>query len=368
MIKGFTLFIILFLTLPYYNSASPLLPDAKINVTIDYLAAEEFIRLTASKSINDVELSKFASLYSNKLLIEKVSSSTGGTEQVFKETLKEIITKGKIVGSDPYQWGKVKGELPNIKKLIANLKLNKNAFILEIKNRISSYTPSDLPEQQLRACLVLGGTATGFVIGEDPSFCIAIQNFGTDLEGLKTIMVHELYHTIQQAGQSLRKIDLTEKPGYNIKATYYLFHSLWTEGTAEKLGDFSTIKNPLPYSKKQQETKKKNDERLLVNFRLMEMMIFKMYTDTNARYQAIYSIGFSPVYEEAGYSVGAEMTRKLEQFQGQKALSELVMQDPLNFVTNYIKLYHEHPKEVPYHFDKTTEAIVEKLTFWRNKI
>jgi hypothetical protein len=368
VIKGFTLFIILFLALPYYNSASPLLPDAKINVTIDYLAAEEFIRLIGLKSINDVELSKFAGLYSNKLLIEKVSSSTGGTEQVFKETLKEIITKGKIVGLDPYQWGKVKRELPNIKKLIADLKLNKVAFISEIKDRIVAYTPTELPEQQLKACLVLGGTATGFVIGEDPSFCIALQNFGTDLEGLKTIMVHELYHTIQQAGQSLRKIDLTEKSSYNTKATYYLFHSLWTEGTAEKLGDFSLIKNALSYSKGQQETKKKNDERLLVNFRLIEMMIFKMYTDTNARYQAIYSIGFSPVYEEAGYSVGAEMTRKLEQFQGKKVLADIVIQDPLDFATSYIKLYHEHPKEVPYHFDKSTEAIVDKLIVWRNKI
>ncbi|WP_316751561.1 DUF5700 domain-containing putative Zn-dependent protease [Pedobacter gandavensis] len=368
MMNKSALFIVLLITLSYFSSAAPAFSYSKQKITIDYEAAEELIRLTNLKTISDEELSRFASIYGNKLLIKKTSGSTGGTEEVFKKTLKEMITTGAVNGADPYNWEKVRMELPNTKKLIAYLKLNKDAFTTEIENRIGYYTPATLPTQELRACLLLGGTATGFVIGDDGTFCVALQHFGTDFEGLKTIMVHELYHAVQQAGQNLRKKTLTDKPNYNTKATYFLIYNLWSEGTAENLGDFSLISNPAEYSKKQQENQKKNNERLLANFRLTEMMIYKMYTDTNARYSSVYAIGFSPVYEEVSYSVGAEMARKLEHFLGKEALAEMVIQDPLDFITSYIKLYQEHPKEVPYHFDKSTEVIIEKLVTWRNRI
>lgn len=368
MMNRFTLFTVILVTISYFSSAATAFSSSKQKITIDYEAAEELIRLVGLKRVSEEELSKFASIPGNKLLIQKTSSSTGGTEEVFKKTLKEMITKGEVNGADPYQWEKVKMELPNTKKLIARLKLSKDSFTNEIADRISNYTPDTLPAQELRAYLLLGGTATGFVIGDAGAFCVALQFFGTDFEGLKTIMVHELYHAVQQAGQNLREKTLTDKPNYNTKATYFLIYNLWSEGTAENLGDFSLIKNPGKYSKAQQENQKKNAERLLVNFRLTELMIYKMYTDSNARYSPVYSIGFSPVYEEASYSVGAEIARKLERFLGKEALSNLVVQDPLDFITAYINLYHEHPKEVPYQFDKSTEAIIEKLVRWRNRI
>ncbi|MBB2148640.1 DUF5700 domain-containing putative Zn-dependent protease [Pedobacter gandavensis] len=356
------------ITLSYFSSASPIYSYSRHKITMDYSAAEELIRLVGLKSVSDEELSRFASLYGNKLLIQKTSNSTGGTEQVFKKTLKEMITTGKVNGDDPYQWGKVSMELQHTKKLIAGLKLNKDSFTVEILERISAYTPAILPPQELRAYLLLGGTATGFVSGDEGAFCVALQNFGSDFEGLKTIMVHELYHAVQQAGQNSRKKMLADKPTYNTKATYFLIYNLWSEGTAESLGDFGLIKNPGRYSKIQQENQRKNEERLLVNFKLIEMMLYKMYTDSNARYAAVYNIGFSPVYEEAAYSVGAEMARKLDRLLGKEVLAEMVVQDPLDFISSYIKLYQDQPKEVPYQFDKSTEAIVEKLLAWRNRI
>lgn len=368
MINRSTILTVILISLSYFSSAAPVFTYSKNKIIIDYEAAEELIRLTGLQRVSDEELSKFASIYGNKLLIQKVSTSTGGSEQDFIKTLKEMITTGKVNGADPYQWEKVKMELPNTKKLIARLKLNKDSLTTEIDDHIGSYTPAELPAQELRACLLLGGTATGFVIGDDGSFCVALQYFGNDFEGLKTIMVHELYHAVQQAGQNLRKKHLIDKPSYSTKATYFLIYNLWSEGTAENLGDFSLISNPGTYAKKQLDNQKKNDERLLVNFRMIDMMIYKMYTDTNARYSSVYDIGFSPVYEEAGYSVGAEMARKLEQFLGKEILARMIVQDPLDFITSYIKLYNEHPKQVPYHFDKSTEDIVERLGFWRNKI
>lgn len=359
---------LILITLSYFSSAAPALTYSRNKITIDYLAVEELIRLTGLKRVSDEELSKFASLDGNKLLIKKVSTSTGGSEQIFIKTLKEMLTTGRVNGADPYQWEKVKLELPNAKKLIARLKLKKDSLTDEIEDRIGLYSPSELPAQQLRACLLLGGTATGFVIGDDGAFCVALQYFGTDLEGLKTVMVHELYHAVQQAGQNLRKKMLTDKPAYNTKATYFLIYNLWSEGTAERLGDFSVISNPGTYSKKQLENQRKNDKRLLVNFRLIDMMIYKMYTDSNARYASVYDIGFSPVYEEAGYSVGAEIARKLEQFSGKEVLASLLVQDPIDFIISYIRLYREQPSQVPYHFDKSTEDIVEKLVVWKNKI
>jgi hypothetical protein len=368
MINKSTFFTVMLIPLSYYCSGAPTFSYSRNKITIDYQAAEELIRLTKLKKVSDGELSKFASIYGNKLLIQKVSISTGGSEQIFLKTLKEMITTGRVNGPDPYQWGKVKMELPNTKKLIAQLKLSNASLIEEIEDRIGSYTPAGLPAQELRACLLLGGKATGFVSGDDGTFCVALQYFGSDFEGLKTIMVHELYHAVQQAGQSLRKKVLTDKPPYGTKATYFLIYNLWSEGTAENLGDFSLISNPGTYSKKQIENQRKNEERLLVNFRLIDIMIYKMYTDTNARYASVYDIGFSPVYEEAGYFVGAEIARKLEHFSGKKVLASIVDQDPLDFITHYIKLYHQNPTQVPYHFDKSTEEIVDKLSSWRNKI
>jgi len=368
MLKISTFSILMLSMLSYICTWAAVREQPGHQLSLDYQAAEELIRLVDLRSVSDAQLSRVASLDANKLLIQKVSGSTGGNEQVFKTTLKEMITTGRVKGADPYQWSRVKKELPNTKYLIAYLKRNRAAFVSDILARIKAYTPASIPASNLRACLLLGGTATGFVMGDDGTFCVALQYFGNDFDGLKTVMVHELYHSVQQSGQGLRKKDLSVKPSYNMKASYFIAYNLWSEGTASFLENFRSMRNPGTFSKTQQENIKKNDARLLVNFRVVEMMLYKIYTDTNARYGAVYDIGFSPVYEELGYSVGAEMAIQLDRFLGKENLASMVSSDPVEFIISYIKLYHDHPKEVPYRFDKSTEAIVEKLAGWKNKI
>lgn len=362
-------FIILILTiikLPVFAQSNA--ERADISIKLDDEGAQEIISLLSAKKVSPAQLNHAAGTYGNKLLIQKVNSSVGGDESVFKQTLQEIIETGTVKGPDPYAWKKVKATLPESRKLISHIKSNQEAFLAEVKTNIQQYTPLDLPAK-LHGCLLLGGGSAGFVVGSDGAFSIALQHFEGDYEAVKTTIIHELYHAVQQSGQAQRKHKpATEKPDYQTKASYYLLQNLWAEGTAEKVGDFSLIKSTGPYVKKEEEKRQKNNARLLTNFRLMDVLLYKLYNDTGARYSPMYDIAFSTVYEEAGYSVGYEMARQLEKYRGKDFIAASLTKDPLEFTTEYILLYHEFPKEVPYHFDTATEGIIDRLKVWKDRI
>lgn len=361
----FSLLILLLLTINAQAQQSPTRP---ITVSFDFQSAKAVCNLLAGKKIDTTVLHQVAKLYGNTLLIKKVKGYSGKGEDVFKSTLKEIITTGTIKGDDPYNWKEVQSNLKGINKLLNYLSNNQQQFTAEVQQLIGTYTPKEL-ETETKASFIVGGGALGFTIGDDATFSVALQKIGDDLQGLKYLVAHELYHNIQSAAQNKRIKINGEKPPYHIKATYYLLYNLWAEGTANYVGDFDKIKYPAAFSREQQQQSKKNAERKVSNFYLLESLIYRQYTDTTAKYQPLYDIAYSTAFDESSYYVGQEIAAKIDHYKGATAIADLTATDPLLFIWTYIQLYRSMPNDKSFtRFSLSVEQLIEKLLDWKDRI
>lgn len=343
-------------------------PEAKIKISLDFESAQVISGLLAGKHVTPVQINHAAEVYGSQQLIRKVKGYSGFGEDVFKSTLKEVVETGTIKGNDPYNWKLVKANLSGIQKLIAKIAANPYAFIADITGIIQLYTSPEITAD-VRACFLVGGGSLGFTIGNDNTFNVALQKIGNDYEGLKYLVAHELYHSMQAVGLNLRKKKKVDVP-YYAQASYGLLYNLWSEGTANLVGDFGLIKVPGPFTKIQNEEFKKNDDRKRENFALFEALLYKAYNDTASRkYETFYNIAFSTAYDETTYFMGYEMAKKIEKYDGHKALADLLVKDLLVFSEEYIKLYKAHKDDESFiHFDPSTELIIKKLAVWRENI
>lgn len=339
----------------------------KININIDIQSAKSITSLLSQKTVSDQQLDQSSKLYGNQQLIQKVKGYSGSGEDIFKSTLKEIIQTGTIKGVDPYNWKKVKSSLGETKQLLSVISANKALFGTEIAKLIQPYTAPSL-QVSVRAYFLVGGGSLGFTIGSDNTFNVALHTIGNDLDGLKLLIAHELYHSIQGAGQQTRQKLQAEKPTYNEKATYALIYNLWSEGSANFVGDFKTITKPKSFSAEQIAIDKKNSARIRTSFYLLETILYRCYKDTTVKYQQLYNIGFTTEFDEVFYSVGNEMAKQLLSHKGSSVLANLVNSDPLLFMQEYIALYQGTKDDNLIKFSPSTEHIVANMVKWKDKI
>ena len=263
----------------------------------------------------------------------------------------------------------VKANLLQIRNLINKIAANEQSFIADVTAIIATYTPAGITAN-VRACFLVGGGSLGFVNGGENTFNVALQKVGDDYDGLKYLVAHELYHSIQNAGRSTRNVTKDENAPYFVQATYGLTYNAWNEGTANLVGDFTKIRNPGPFTKVQLEEIDKNNKRKKQNFYLLEVLIYKAFTDTASRkYDELYNIAFTTGFDEAGYFAGYEMAAKIEKYDGPAGIAKIITEDPLVFFEEYIRLYKAHPEDKSFiKFEPATEDIIAKLGVWKGKI
>jgi hypothetical protein len=345
------------------------IPNHRIKIALDFESPRIILELLSGNHVTDAQLKQAAEAFGSKQLIVKVKGYSGAGEDVFKKTLKELIETGNIKGDDKYNWKLVKANLSEIKNLIYKITLNEKPFVSDVIQIIETYTPSNI-SANVNACFLVGGGSLGFVNGGDSTFNVALQTIGNDYEGLKYLMAHELYHSIQDAGQSMRKKSKDKNAPYFIKSSYGLVYNAWNEGTANLVGDFTKLKKAGPFTTLQLEQSTKNAERKRQNFYLLEVLLYKAYTDTASHnYDQLYNIAFTTGYDEAGYFVGYEMAKKIEKYEGAVSIGRILTDDPLVFFETYIKLYKTHPEDESFiKFEMSTEEIISKLAVWKDKI
>ena len=360
MIHFKTLLLFLFLSLT--------VSAQKITINVDLESASAIARLLSGKTVTEQQLTETANLYGNQQLIQKVKGYSGVDISVFKSTLKEAIETGSVKGNDPYNWNKAKAVLPELHELLKTISQNPSAFSEDVARLIEPYTPDSL-QLNARACFLIGGGSLGFTQGDDPTFNVALQNIGDDLDGLKVLIAHELYHSVQSAGYPLRKRIITgDKPTYNEKATYAILYDLWTEGSASFVGDFSKVNSTKPFSQTQKANEKKNSDRIRTSFYLLETVLYKAYNDPKVSYSQLYNIGYTTEFDEVFYGVGYEIAKQLVAHNGPEVLATLTVSDPLGFIQQYIQLYQSQEDSKLVKFSSGTEELVEKMMKWVDRI
>ncbi|MFD2598238.1 DUF5700 domain-containing putative Zn-dependent protease [Sphingobacterium corticis] len=339
-----------------------------IDIRTDTKSAEAIISLLdrSPDMVSNDELIRISKLPGNQHLIEKVKGSTGAGSDVFISTLKELIETGDIEGDDKYQWKFVKQSLPKIRGLLQKVNSSGENLSDDIASRIKMYTPDKI-SLKAQAYFIVGGDALGFTL-DGESFHVALQNIGDDYEGLKVLMMHELYHNIQNEGLNLRERILGEKPSYNEKATYALLYELWSEGLANFVGDYTKIEQPGEFARSQIAVYEKNDKRNRSNFYLFETLLYRAFHDPKVSYGQLYNIGFTTEFDEVFYAVGYEMAKQLVSVYGNQVVKDLVLQDPVRFVSRYIELYQQNPSMKLVPLSKETEDLISKMLTWENRI
>ncbi|RRB05034.1 hypothetical protein EHT25_14660 [Larkinella rosea] len=342
--------------------------QSDLSIQLDFESAKAVTNLLAKSRTTDAELDRIAKLYGSQQLIRKVTSyDKSGTETAFKQTLREMVETGTIKGNDPFDWKTVKAKLGEIKPLIVQLE-TRTTFIEEVKDRIQPYSPPNI-KARVRACFLVGGGSLGFMFGGEDTFNVALQKIGDDYEGLLELVAHELYHSIQHVGEQTRAKEKTaSEPPKNIFKTAVMLSNLWSEGTANLVGDFTRIKNPKAFSKSQQDSYNRNGERSRQNFALFESLLFSAFHDSTANLSELYNIAFTTAYDEIAYDMGYRMAKVIEKYRGKDALANLIYQDSIEFCQLYISIYQQNPDKNLIRFSASTEAILTKMNAWKNKL
>ncbi|GAB3905112.1 hypothetical protein GCM10028803_35510 [Larkinella knui] len=340
-------------------------PDSSIQ--LDFESAKAITNLFTRTKTSDAELEQIANLYGSQQLIKKVSSyDKTGTETVFKQTLRDMVESKTVKGNDPFDWKAVKTKLPEIRQLIRQLE-TKPSLVSDVKALIAPYSPADL-KVTARACFLVGGGSLGFTIGGDDTFNVALQKIGNDYDGLIYLVAHELYHTIQQVGERNRtKQKTATAPPKPIINTYILLANLWAEGSANRVGDFTKIRNPGKFSESQQKDYARNGARARQNFALFESLLFSAFHDSTANISELYNIGFTVAFDETCYFTGYRMATVIEEYRGKEVLAGLINKDPIEFCQLYIAIYKQFPDKNIIRFSGSTEAILTKMDAWKNK-
>jgi len=340
----------------------------KLDITIDTESAEAICRLLHARKVDTTLIAQAADLYGNRLLIRKVQGYSGFGKDAFVASLKELAETGTIKKADPYNWKVVKAQLPQIEALLQYIRSNRVTFLQQIKALIIPFTPAGL-EAKAKACFLVGGGSLGFTTGSDPTFNVALQKIGNDVQGLQYLVAHELYHTLQDAGQHTRQIRPDTTVTYPVKATYYLLYNLWAEGTANFVGDLSKSTSGKAFTVEQKAVYRKNADRSRTNFQLFETLLYRQYHDTTARYSDLYNIAFTTAFDETAYAAGYDICRQLATHLGDSSVAALLLKDPLEFTTAYIALYKAHPDDPSFfRFSSSVEAIIAALEPWKGRI
>ena len=226
--------------------------------------------------------------------------------------------------SDPYEWQSVKKNLKDIRFLINQIERTQVSFLQDINNLILPYTPTDL-RGEVRACFILGGAAMGFTFDNNPTLNVALHKINGDYEGLKYLVAHELYHSIQtlgiqnfNAGKNLGTIPVP------LNNSFQIILNVWAEGTATLVGNTANVKNPKWFSKFTQEEFHKNADRSRQNFALMEALLYQSFNDPDASAEQIYNIGFTTAYDQTLYYAGYEMAKVIEKYRDKKTVAAII--------------------------------------------
>ena len=253
--------VLLFLVAPQESAAMRKNSRRTKNLTIqiDFRSARAVIDLLNRAQVGDAELDA-AALSGNRQLIKKVfGDDLVQGRETFKKTLRQII-EGQPMAEDPFDWQNVKQHLPEINLLIEQIERNQPQLLAETENIIAPYTPADL-KIETAAVFLVGGGSLGFAFSDDPDFYVGLHKAGGDYEGLKYLIAHELYHSIQQVGvrRRLAGAQPVKRPE-NIAKSAMLVDNVYLEGTATFVGNPLEANNLKQFGQARQDEYRQNRE------------------------------------------------------------------------------------------------------------
>ena len=331
--------------------------DSGARITLDFQAADAMIAVLGGNAPADA--AAVADLPGNVRMIEHQRRfDPSAKRERLIENIRELAA-GKKVSSDTYMLEKrSKAKLEATRGMLARLRANPEKFAGELRARIGRYLPADLAFP-VQVYVIVGGTSDGFADG--PVFSIAIDYFGDDDAGLRTLMSHELFHVGYRALAPSPASGEKKPISSETERLLPIFESTMNEGVASRVGDPTIVTDGKAWIDWFRGKFAKNFERLDSSFVLFDTVLYRTVHDPSASTEDLYRIGFSGSFDSVFYFVGYEMARVIEEEDGPQAIGRCLKEGPLTFFSRYIAISEKHPEKGRRRFSKETAQIVQSL-------
>jgi hypothetical protein len=307
-------------------------PTPSVRLNPDFANAKAVVDLYRKGSVDEADIDRLMSLEGTRGIIAQAQRfQSDATEERFVQDLRVSVAGGDVPEPDYFQFNRIRKNLQGIERSISWIEENPDALSRTVLDLLSPYSPLSEP-LEIKYFVTIGGSSDGWT--RDGVFHIALQYFGDDVEGLLTLLSHEVYHIVQWHFMA----PAVHEDRTREQRVEQLLLSAIGEGMA------SYVANPLKtegggsytqwYSRKYQ----RNLNHLKLNFDLLETLIYRAYHDASVPLGDLYSIGFSGALESPAYFVGFEMARVIEEASGRAKLLELLQQPAAEFFAHYASI------------------------------
>ena len=334
-------------------------PGDLVTLRLDFESGRAVLDLFDRKRASGDELARVARLEGNRAMIAKAGSfDPAATEAAFVASLGRAIA-GERLAEDPFRFNLVRERLELTRALVRRIDADPRGLERAVVERLGRYAPPGL-RVDVKVSFVLGGTSDGFAPTDD-TFYIALHYFEDDVEGLKLLMAHELYHTVQSAARRASGLERAEPSAANVARAVRLMGAVMNEGTASVVGDPLGVAGGKGYVDRFRAKFERNLARIDSNVALFETLLFRAVHDPTADDGPMYALGFSGAWDSPLYFVGYRMARVIERHRGPGALAAAVGRDPREFFALYLDVAraHDDPEEV--RFGATFDRIFAEL-------
>jgi len=327
-----------------------------VDLVFHFETARRLIGLFDRSTISDEDLEGVLRFEDVRAIIRQAARfDSRATDQEFKRSLRAAV-EGRELRDDLFQFQTVRARLAAIRTLLRRLQDSTQSLSRQVSDRIRAYSPREL-NLQAEVHFVLGGSSDGWV-PQPRSFYVALQYFEGDYEGLTLIMAHELFHVAQSEFMVEAASSGESRAVINAKN---LLQQTIGEGTASMVGDPLRVSGGGSYVAWFRGKFERNLARIESNVALFDVLLYRLYHDPDADYQAVYKLGFSGTWDSPLYFVGYRIGRMIEKYDGRDALTDLLQRPPTAFFLRYIALYRSHQDPDLVRFSKETEEILEAL-------
>ncbi len=313
--------------------------------------------LTGAVPATPAELERVAMLPANQAQIRHAASfRPGDTTASFVEALGRAARKEPL-GDDAWGFGVVEARLAVTKALLAKVEAAPGALSSAVAARLSGFVPEG-ETAHVNVHFIVGGTSDGFAPGGD-DFYIALHYLRGDVEGLRILMSHELFHILRRALQPAER-DVAAAPP-RVRAARRLLDQTMNEGVASWIGDPTRATGGGPYVEWFAQKFKRNLDRLDQNVTLFDTLLFRSWNDAGADPDKLYMLGFSGQWDSPLYFVGYAMARTLAEKEGPSAVPAAVRAGPEAFFARY-RTAAKKGEDAPVRFAGSTEEILTALS------
>ncbi len=304
-------------------------------LTFDFANAQMTLALLEPNGDLPRAESAWESLPATQAVLEKVKGREPAStlESMLKSLQQEKA--GVPNADDAFRWGRVSRKRAEISHLLQRLETDQDAIRSRLAQKLGRMLS---PDQTLSVTVhfIVGSPAAGWAT--DPhNLYVGLHFYDGDENGVVYTVQHELFHNLQFLCYPHEKSDL-QKLSPRQQEVYSLLESLFMEGTATYFSDVEDFAPGGPFIQKMLAPKRDNDDRMLVDFLLLDTLLYRLSRDGTVSFADLYPLGFDWSWQNPLYYAGYAMCKALVRAHGPDYLKRSLTANPVQFAADYCDL------------------------------